>query len=71
MTQMICNGHNKSGIMNLEATRYVPAKWVASPSKLVKMMVENVGEENFRVEVSSEKESHLPSGAISSILTPL
>jgi hypothetical protein len=34
-----------------KGTRYIPAKWVASPSKLLKMMVDNVGKEKFRVEV--------------------
>lgn len=51
MTQSIYNDYNEKDKAEMEATRYVPAKWVASPSKLLKMMVDNVGKENFRVEV--------------------
>jgi hypothetical protein len=42
---------NKNETEETKGTRYIPAKWVTSPSKLLKMMVDNVGKEKFRVEV--------------------
>jgi hypothetical protein len=53
MTQPVTNGSDDPEINTPKATRYVPAKWVACPNKLVEMMEENVGEKNFRVEVGN------------------
>lgn len=51
MSQAISTGSNGLHVPTPQATRYVPAKWVTNPSKLVEMMEENVGEKKFRVEV--------------------
>jgi hypothetical protein len=53
MSRPACQHCSDCNAADPRTPRYVPAKWVSSPSALLTTMVRAVGQGNFRVEVRS------------------